>query len=174
MNEFDTFERTLAGCVDAMFGCEDRGEACSRAEPPEPWDIDVMFASIGFACEGARGSLLLVAPTESTRGLLPTTAETSDEVCCDFLGELSNMLAGRLKNQLLKRGVVILPGTPITACARAARVVASTEPMSSVWLQVNLPTGDVYVRLDARFDATFALGAEEIGSAGAEGDMLFF
>lgn len=180
MDHFETFECTLSNCIKDMFGVEEAAAAYGLEEAPEPVESEVIFASIGFACEGAQGSLLLLAPRETARGLpaIPALAlEGGSEVAeCDVIGELSNMLIGRLKNKLLHRGVVLMLGTPMTTIARMARVLASTEPTSTAWFCIELPSGPIFVRLDARFEPTFELqtGPESVRAAGVEGDMLFF
>ena len=177
MDHFETLERTLAKCIDAMF-CGDDAAAYALEQAPEPIEGEVIVASLGFACQGAQGGVLILAPRETIRELPPVLVDGPTEAAeCDVVGELSNMLVGRLKNQLLHRGVVLLVGTPMTAVAQAARVLASAEPTSTAWYCVELPMGPLFVRLDARFEPAFAFSSEapeSARSAGAEGDMLFF
>jgi hypothetical protein len=178
MDPFGTLEQILAKCLAAMFEGKGRTVSCSLTEPPLPLEAEVILASVGFGCEGAGGSLLLLAPRETVQAIEPAAVGGAGlDAECDAVGELANMLVGRLKNQLLHRDVVLLLGTPLTTIARAARVLATHGSTSSAWFGVDFPTGRLLVRLDARFEPPFEVGVERpvsVHSAGAEGDMLFF
>jgi hypothetical protein len=178
MNHFETFERSLAVCIQTTFMRDDAAPAIGRpVPPPQPTDEEVVIASIGFAAHGARGGLVLFATRASAVAARPSGIEGADEVVdCDVIGELANMLLGSLKNQLLHRGVVLMLGTPMTTIARMARVIASNEPTSSTWFGVDFTGGRILVRLDACFEPGFevVVGPDSVRSAGVEGDMLFF
>lgn len=175
---FDTFQQALASCLAAMFEDKDGIVSGGVADPPLPREAEVILASIGFGGESASGSLLLLAPRETVHALEPVAVDGAGlDAECDVVGELANMLIGRLKNQLLHREVVLGLGTPLTAIARAARVLATRPSTRSAWFAIDFPTGRLLVRLDARFEPSFEVGVERplsSHSAGAEGDMFFF
>ncbi len=93
----------------------------------------------------------------------------------DVLGEFSNMLIGRVKNQLVTRNVAPLVATPTTIFGDDLTLPAPTSGMSA-WHKFASPVGDLFVRLDATFEKEFALDPID-GNAAVpltEGDMTFF
>lgn len=78
------------------------------------------LAIIGLGGQKLRGSVVLSIPSPLLAASHPTHGH-SDEELADWLAELANLLLGRLKVQLLERGISIELGTPVTLSGSALR-----------------------------------------------------
>jgi CheY-specific phosphatase CheX len=133
---------------------------------------EVMFAAIiGFSGQLARGNLLLV-PSE---GVLKQSQPLGD-AGRDWAGELANQLLGRIKNQLLARGLEIYLTTPVVIRGMKLTPVVRTElqshRFSSSW-------GAVTVWFEAELAPTVSLATidpcpDDASALPSEGDALFF
>ena len=85
------------------------------------------------------------------------------------------MLIGRMKNQLVSRGIAPLLSTPTTIFGDDLQLPVPTSGMSA-WQRFSSPAGDIYVRLDATFEVDFTLKTGEPGAAPVpvEGDTVLF
>jgi hypothetical protein len=138
-----------------------------------------VMAVIGYAAESVRGAVLLLTSRAVVDALQPAelrgTGLPDDVVLCDVLGEFANMLLGRVKNQLATRSVAPLMATPTTFVGDDLALPAPKSGLSA-WHRFACGPGDIFVRLDATFEATFAL-AREVEPAPArllEGEMILF
>jgi CheY-specific phosphatase CheX len=147
-------------------------------------DIDTkprtVMSTIGYATNGLRGALVLVASQTTVAALQPEvlrmTAMASTEMTLrDVLGEFANMLTGRMKNKLLRRGIAPMIGTPTSILGEDLELPAPRSGVSA-WQRFSGPTGEIFIRLDATLEADFALGiaAEDAAPPIAEGDMVLF
>jgi hypothetical protein len=181
---FSSIEEVLLRCANETFQAPDTRE---RREPTS-LDEYVVVATIGFAGQCVRGNVTLVAPCKVVGMLQPFQLDPSETevVVCDVLGEMGNMLVGRLKNRLLARGLTLFSGLPTSGLARKMRLKAG-EGTASAWHRFVLDNGPLFLRLNATFDDGFALldePAEKTSSSsldaggtapvGAEGEMMFF
>lgn len=132
---------------------------------------------IGYAGSNIRGALVLLASRDFAAHLQPGMDVASDAEIRDLFGEFSNMLLGRIKNQLLRRAVVLMLATPTTLFGKELRLPTPTGG-TSTWHAFDSPHGRVFVRFDATFDPGFVLGDEAPDSAeeapAAEGDLMMF
>ena len=78
------------------------------------------LAIIGLGGQKLRGSVVLSIPSPLLAGSHPTGQNTPEELA-DWLSELANLLLGRLKVQLLERGISIELGTPVTLSGTALK-----------------------------------------------------
>jgi CheY-specific phosphatase CheX len=78
------------------------------------------LAIIGLGGQKLRGSVVLSVPAPLLASSHPTGGGTPEELA-DWLSELANLLLGRLKVQLLERGISIELGTPVTLSGTALR-----------------------------------------------------
>ncbi len=129
---------------------------------------------IGFAGEGMRGALVLVAaPSAVMAWLQAVDGGGTSEDLCDTIGEFSNMLLGRLKAKLLPEGLPILLSTPTTAIGLNLGLAASGA--TSKWLGFGGDSWKAGVRLHATFDEGFRLRQDKTEETPAEaGDMMLF
>lgn len=178
ISPFEEIERVLADSAKDMFAAYEK--TCVHAgpsTPPPPADEDLVVATIGFASEHTRGNLTLMSARSVVRELQPGDMDgPADAALCDVLGEFANMLLGRLKNQLLPRGVSLMIGMPTMAIARHIRLKPGEES-SSAWHRFIVEDGRFFMRFDASFDEDFAFNDEtraERGPVGAEGEMVLF
>lgn len=137
------------------------------------------MAVIGYAADHVRGSVLLLTSRAMVRALQPielrTTLPPDDATLRDVLGEFANMLLGRVKNKLATRAVAPLLATPTTILGEDLALPAPRSGLSA-WHRFSSAGGDIFVRLDATFEAGFVLGpeAEPGPDALREGDMVMF
>jgi len=130
-------------------------------------------AVIGFTGRGARGSIsLLGAPQVAVvlRGEADRASPT------DVLGEFCNMLMGRFKSRLLRRGVELFGTLPAVTTGEHVKLEATSSAPSS-WHEIRIPSGTLYVRLDAILDESFAIAPVESANDGTgvlEGECLLF
>lgn len=147
-----------------------------RAEPVPAEAIDpdevAVFAVIGFVGNKMCGSLVLRASPRSVDAWRAAFGVAGPVDACDILGELANMVLGRMKGRLSADGLPILMSTPTTARGAQMTLAATVGPEHELTF-----AGDewsVVVRANAFFDPDFGLD-EPSGSAEAEpGDVLLF
>ena len=111
-------------------------------------------AVIGYAGDGVRGALVLVASESAIRAWMAAVGVPDGDVG-DTIGEFSNMLLGRLKGRLRDQGMTIHAATPTTAIGSELRL--STPPGLSACSTFDGPGWKVSARLDVNFDPEFEL-----------------
>jgi hypothetical protein len=122
---------------------------------------------IGFTGPGIWGMCLLAGEKEPLRASNPT-----DGSLRDWMAELSNQLAGRLKHKLIARGAIVYITTPVVL--RGARI----EPLPSRHLTPRSFKGgggtlSLWVEVETAPD--FKLDKEALDEESAnEGDALLF
>lgn len=154
------------------------GAVCTvvRGHSPPEAPGRMFVATVGFVdAEGSSGSLLLA----TTRAVIehvfpPDEAPLSDAEISDALGELSNMLVGRVKSMLLQRGVRVTIGTPTREIAEHPSFHPPKGDCS--WTAFELGGGHLYARLDAAFAEGVVLRDESSLQSPelAEGEMRLF
>jgi hypothetical protein len=138
-----------------------------------------VMAVIGYAAESVRGAVLLLTSRPVVDALQPeevrTTGLPDDIILCDVLGEFANMLLGRVKNQLATRELSPLMATPTTFVGDDLGLPAPKSGLSA-WHRFACASGDIFVRLDATFEANFALAprVETTVPPMREGEMILF
>jgi len=121
---------------------------------------------IGFTGPGIWGMCLLAGDKEPLRASNPIEGSLRD-----WMAELSNQLAGRLKHKLIARGAVVYVTTPIVL--RGARI----EPLPRRHLTPRVFKGgggtlSLWVEIETAPD--FALAKDVIEETANEGDALLF
>jgi CheY-specific phosphatase CheX len=172
---FGLIRRHLATSIVAVFeGYElDVTEGATDAPASDASREDVVVAIIGFASEHMRGSLVMTARASSIerwRGPFGEISETAD--LRDILGELANMVLGRLKGKLLREGLPILMSTPTTARGAAVMLAPSGGPQEQ--LSFAGDRWNLSARVDAVFDIEFGLKEEPTVIAAEAGDVMLF
>jgi CheY-specific phosphatase CheX len=170
---FGLIRRHLAASIIAVLG-DYQIEATPRLEEePSSGTEDIVVAIIGFAGEHMRGSLVVTARASSVecwRGPFGIIGQSADER--DMLGELANMVLGRLKGKLLVEGLPILMSTPTTARGPAVMLARSGRPEEQL---VFAGEGwSISARVDAAFDDAFGLQEETTAVAAQAGDVMLF
>jgi CheY-specific phosphatase CheX len=132
-------------------------------------------ATIGYAGEAMRGSLLLLAPSDGAMALWPPETEIKPTAVAmrDLIGEFANMLVGRLKLKLLAHDVVILLGTPTTSSG-AGLCIDGVPGSACVWLAFESPTGELFVRFDAMLVPNFEMKPSPARQTFVFGQPLLF
>jgi hypothetical protein len=154
-------------------GCS--GKATGSCAPPQ-FAGGAVAALIGYAGETMRGSLTVVM-SETAAALARAhtlSAGPGLEASRDFVGELSNLLLGRLKLRLLERDVMILLATPKTAAGGDLRVDGLTQDGSG-WFAIDSKVGPMFFAFDAVIDAGFSMSEPDVERTPYhEGEMMLF
>jgi hypothetical protein len=139
-------------------------------EPGDALNVErfLMCGIIGFTSKKMRGVLALATTKEPLELTNHTTTTHRDWIC-----ELANQLLGRVKNQMLLRGVEIVPSTPIALRGDHLSPVTQQGLVSELF---TAERGLVCVWMDCEFDDDFVL--PEAGECATppvpEGDLLLF
>ncbi len=136
-----------------------------------------VMAVTGYAGDHVRGALLILASSEVVSALEPQEVRASgaplEASLRDVLGEFSNMLLGRVKNQLCLRAVAPLLTTPTTVIGNDLQLPVPRSGMSA-WHTFTCHAGSIFVRFDATFDPDFALDPDRKAPMVLEGEMVLF
>ena len=139
-------------------------------EPGETVDAErfLLCGIIGFTSKKMRGVLALATTKEPLELTNRTTTTHRDWIC-----ELANQLLGRVKNQMLLRGVELLPSTPIALRGDHLSPVIQQGLVSELF---TAERGVVCVWMDCEFDDdfTFPIAGECATPPLPEGDLLLF
>jgi CheY-specific phosphatase CheX len=127
---------------------------------------EVMFSGVmGFVGDSVRGTCLLAAPQGTVEAAAPKGAGARD-----WVGELANQLAGRLKAKLLARGATIALSTPVVLRGVKLSPLPRTDVAPVVF---ESSAGKVLVWLEVEIENDFQLGEERALKA-SEGELLVF
>jgi CheY-specific phosphatase CheX len=138
----------------------------SRSEPDLLIEDDSMTGVIGFSGPGIWGMCLL----SSSRAPLAASNPVGGSAR-DWLGELVNQLAGRLKRKLIAEGATVYVTTPIVL--RGARI----EPLPRHNLRPRTfdgASGSVELWVEVETAADFKLTPEAAETTLSEGDAIRF
>jgi hypothetical protein len=145
-----------AECCVGLF--TDHGVELWPAERPidEADRTPLYVGIIGFTGDGVRGTLVLGAGQGPIDQSSPARFEGHER---HWISELTNQLLGRIKTQMLTRGVTIHLALPVVLSVKHIAPVLrpSREPLA-----FEAPNGPVYVWLDLEFDSGHSLPAEPI------------
>ena len=127
---------------------------------------------IGFTSKSLRGALVLATTREPLERTNPTAAPSHRDWIC----ELANQLLGRVKKQLLTRGVEIFPSTPIALRGEHLSPVLQQRLVAELFTAEG---GLVCVWMDCEFEEGFELSEIDDLSACdvapvSEGEMVLF
>ncbi len=136
---------------------QEAGVVVSEAAACEPGgDWLYPMAVIGFGGDSVRGSISFEVPWDVLSACHPLKSTAPDDLI-DWVGELSNLVLGKLKTRLRGHSVAIQPGLPMKFTTRA------TEPgmtsASQLQYRIRVPAGSVLVRFSAEIDGTFEMAA---------------
>ena len=131
--------------------------------------LDLLFcAVIGFSSEQMRGTLVLA----TTREPLGRTSPVQGGELREWIAELSNQLLGRVKRQLVDRGVELAISTPIVLRGERLHPMPSKEAAP---LKFVCEGGCVCVWMDAVLVPGLDLSQVQTSEPGmGEGDAMLF
>lgn len=133
---------------------------------------DVIVAAIGFGGEHLRGSIVIVSGTTSVercRSWLAGPQNTAD--VSDVLGELANLVLGRVKGRLLDNGVTVLMSTPTVARGSDLMIAPGTR---RGWMTFRGDGFRLVLRVDAAFDDDFMFERAPAEPIASPGDVVLF
>lgn len=128
-------------------------------------------ASIGFTATKMRGVLMLKASEASITRWLDAMGMAGGDLP-DTLSEFSNMLLGRIKGRLLREGLPITLATPTATAGSGLRF--SVPPGESVCRAFEGNDWSITVRMDATFEADFAIDPTAVEDAAEAGECILF
>ncbi len=126
----------------------------------------LLCGTVGFVGRGVRGSCLVAGEERPLTASCPPGGRLGD-----WVGELANQLAGRIKTRLLERGVEVSLTTPIVISG------VHLEPLPRGRLEPAVfasGVGDVMVWAEVETAADFAFAVEQVSVRTGEGDVLLF
>jgi CheY-specific phosphatase CheX len=136
-----------------------------------------VMAITGYAGDHVRGALLILASCDVVTAIEPKelhgTGLPAEALLRDVLGEFSNMLLGRVKNQLCLRSVAPLLTQPTTVLGHDLQLPVPRSGMSA-WHTFTCRAGSIFVRFDATFEPDFALDPDRKPPVVLEGEMVLF
>lgn len=140
-------------------------------EPGETHSVEpfLLCGILGFTSKQMRGALVLATTSEPLERTNPALNPSHRDWIC----ELVNQLLGRVKNQMLTRGVEIFPSTPIALRGEHLSPVLQQRLVAELYTAEG---GIVCVWMDCDFDEDFVLAEQSIcdASAMSEGEALLF
>jgi CheY-specific phosphatase CheX len=135
------------------------------------WTPEVV-AILGFAGTDIAGSVALCTSHECLDELARLGHATLPE---DWLGELSNQLAGRFKRRLAPHGASFGLSTPVILLGDRLRLAARTKSDGALSAHLDSSIGQVVVWLEIEFRNGFALAAQPKDDGTLiEGEALLF
>jgi hypothetical protein len=152
--------------------CRELFSAYGVALEPTPREFEagterMLCGVIGFVGSGVRGSCVLAGHDSPIMASCPEGGSIRD-----WIGELTNQLAGRLKSRFLKHDVEIGLSTPV-ALSGVSLLPLPRSPLKPSWFSAHEGAVLVWVEVDA--DAQFGLSKVEASeSTHSEGDILLF
>ena len=168
-------------CVDLFVSHAPGLDPREMADTAQPilhgdWVMSIM----GFGGETMRGALCLFVSRSAARVLLPPGLSEDEmggidetDLVRDAVGEFSNMIVGRVKNQLLERGIVLVLAIPGTAVA--SDVCLPKSRPTAVWLELKTMADPVYVQIEAAVSADFRLPSiAPVFAVLGEGELMTF
>lgn len=145
-----------------------------RTGDGEAVDTDERFllcGIIGFTSKFVRGALVLATTKQPLERTNPTSAPSHRDWIC----ELANQLLGRVKNQMLSRGVEIFPSTPVALRGEHLSPVPEQRLIAELF---SAEGGVVCVWLDCEFEDGFELGEADLRPCSiaplSEGEIILF
>jgi CheY-specific phosphatase CheX len=166
-------DEVLRDCAVALFDAYGIRAGFQGAIESPPQDTE-LAGSIGLVGAGISGSILVA----TTAAVLRATGQTdgSRESTCDWVGELANQLAGRLKNQLLRYGVELNVSTPVVIEGKALQVRGARRS-STRFFRLESDHGCIAVGIDMKsapgLELNLAMDPEPEADT-VEGDLLLF
>lgn len=168
----EDFELTRAVAAMAREACAELFEAYAVSLAPAPEQKrgparHMLCGVVGFVGTGIRGSCMLVGHDAPILASCPEGGG-----CRDWIGELTNQLAGRVKAKFLAYGVEVQLSTPVAFSGVALRPLPRSEVGPACY---HAHGGDVIVWVEVDSDPAFALGRPETPAARrAEGEIVLF
>jgi len=167
----EDFALTRQVATLAREACEELFEAYGVALEPASEQrgtaTHMLCGVIGFVGTGIRGSCMLVGHDAPILASCPEGGG-----CRDWIGELTNQLAGRVKSKFLAFGVEVQLSTPVGLSGVALRPLPRSELGPSCY---HAHGGDVVVWVEVDSEPAFVLGFTETPTARrAEGEVVLF
>jgi len=122
---------------------------------------------IGFVGTGIRGSCMLLGHDAPILASCPEGGG-----CRDWIGELTNQLAGRVKSKFLAYGVEVQLSTPVGFSGVALRPLHRSQVGPACY---HAHGGDIIVWVEVDSEPAFVLGPSETPAARrSEGEVVLF
>jgi len=165
-----SLDRLVADCCLQLFSdYRLEIEASDPGALPTPNRQFLLSGIIGFTSRHLRGAVVLATTQEPLEKTNPATNPSHRDWIC----ELANQLLGRVKNQLLARGVEIFASTPIALRGEHLSPVLQQSLIAELFIAGG---GVVCVWMDCEVDAGFELPVSGHFEAApvSEGETLLF
>lgn len=137
---------------------------------------ETVMGVVGFVNDEMSGALSVVASVDVAAGLLPPGLDDAAPLHADLLDavtEFTNMLLGRIKTLLARRGISVLLSTPTASISEKLRL-SPPPTVGARWYAFSTARGAVHARIALRIDPGFSFAsrcAPELEPV-AEGEMV--
>ncbi len=131
---------------------------------------------VGFSSPTQRGHVGLSVPADLARRLHPLPREAREPLLSDHVGELANLLIGRLKAAFGRYGVDVWAGTPVVLRGVDLSVGGAADARVHA-CRVECAWGTLYAWIDARHPQGLDVEVDPIPTGEAEigtGTQLLF
>jgi hypothetical protein len=157
-------ELSAQACVE-LFNAYDVELERTAGDFPQN-DERMLCGVIGFVGSGVRGTCLLAGNEPPLNRSCPEGGRIRD-----WVGELANQLAGRLKAKFLARSVEVALTTPVVLSGVRLQPLprGDYEP-----ILLRSPDGQIMVWVEVESEPTFKLKDSEQGIGRGEGDVVLF
>jgi len=156
---FDLQEHVVESAI-SVFDSFDVGVTYVVGDTSASLKGSAVMAIVGYASASVSGGVLLLASRVFVDALMPDGLRrrhgASEIALRDVLGEFANMVAGRLKNRLAMHDLDPLLTPPTTVFGDELSLPAPVSGLSA-WHRFETGNGNLFMRFDAAFDATFRL-----------------
>jgi CheY-specific phosphatase CheX len=154
-SHIETIGQRLLESTQQVF--EESAVTLSEGEPCDPvGDWLDPIAVIGFGGETLRGSVSFEVPWRVLQASHPSRSSATEDLV-DWVGEIANLVLGKLKTKLRGQGVSIQLGLPTTFTTRATQMGVTGAP--KLQYRLRAPDGSVLVRFSAELDQAFEIKA---------------
>jgi CheY-specific phosphatase CheX len=157
---FSELQQYVVDCAVRVFESYDVGATYVVGDTAASLRGHAVMAVVGYASPSMVGAVLLLAPRAFVEALVPEELRRrpvrEDVALRDVLGEFTNMIAGRLKNRLALHDLEPLLTPPTTVFGDDLALPAPVSGLSA-WHRFETAHGNIFIRFDAAFDATFSL-----------------
>ncbi len=160
---FERFTEALSDLIGSYTGAA----SVTTNDIPENLELDIT-SIVGLSSEEVSATVSLASSQEAALSL-----STFPLTCAqDWMGELANQLAGRLKNKLCAYGLQLNLSTPTTV--RGNQLQLTSSALETFSINAQFPIGGAIAQISLNVDPNLDLTEKPTESTSEEGSMELF
>lgn len=141
---------------------------------PKALAEEMIIAAIGYTADEFLGSLVIATTPTVIASMSVGSMLDTDDKQSDWVGELSNMLLGRIKTALSSRGVNLTMSIPTVIRGLALKAPAPPQTIGR-WVSYDATAGTVSARFNAAVNPDYVPpDVQESNEVATEGDFMLF